>query len=240
MKFQEIVEKIKIKFFPIWDIENDEIYGYEVIFDNIASTSFINRDSLFDYAYKNIFLYKLDFDLRKKMLDKYCNSNFEKDKILFYELDNRILEMPDYKKGNTLKILKHYQLKPNNICFNISEKHEFVSIKNMLITLKAYKEQNYKISVNNFGVRFSNIKLLYNIAPDYLFIDSFLTSDLKFDRKKQVLVENIVNLCKTFGITLVTRGEIKEDNQKILENFGIPFIQKIPYESKKNRNNLLK
>ncbi len=231
MKIQELIDKIEISFFPIRDINNNTIYGYEVILNNINATSYLNKNELFDYAYQNKNLYRLDFKIRKKFLMKFNSSNLNKDKMLFYELDNRILEMPDYKKGKTLELMKKLNLLSKNLCFNISEKHKFISMKNMLITLRNYRNQGYKISINNFGDRFSNIKLLYNCSCDYLFLDSFLTTDINFDRKKQILVQNIIDLCKTFGIAVIARGIKKMEIIKKLSNLEIPLIQNIYKDS---------
>ena len=95
---------------------------------------------------------------------------------LFYNIDNRVLEMPDYNHGNTEKFLKENNLFPPNFCIELSEQHEFSSYNHTHQILRDYKEQNYRIAIDDFGTGYSGLTLLYHCEPDYIKIDRFFLS----------------------------------------------------------------
>ena len=77
------------------------------------------NNKLFDYVFEHNLLYSFDLALRKKAFTKFTTiANFE-DIKLFYNLDNRLLEMPNFSHGNTNKLLDKLHLKKQDICFEI-------------------------------------------------------------------------------------------------------------------------
>ncbi|WP_268245920.1 EAL domain-containing protein [Candidatus Sulfurimonas baltica] len=156
------LEVLDIAFQPIINIHTGKIFAVEALLRNFQEVGFASIFSLFDQVYKDNLLYSFDIKLREKALKKFIQIDDFKDIKLFYNLDNRLFEMPNFTHGNTSKILKQYGVKKNNICFEISERHEISSDCNMEKILAHYKDSKYCIAIDDFGVGHSGYKLLYD------------------------------------------------------------------------------
>jgi EAL domain-containing protein (putative c-di-GMP-specific phosphodiesterase class I) len=103
-KYWEIlVKEIDFAYQPIIDINTKKIYGYEALLRNYKNIGFNTINEFFDTAYLDSTLYKVDLLLREKAIKKF--KTFTTNEKLFYNIDNRLLEMPDYSSGNTLNLL---------------------------------------------------------------------------------------------------------------------------------------
>lgn len=121
------LEILDFAFQPIVNIESGEIYAVEALLRNYKEVGFNTIFSLFDTLYKEGLLYSFDIVLREKAFIKFTKIQNYKNMKLFYNLDNRILEMGNYANGNTNILLNRFGLKKEQLCFEISERHELSS-----------------------------------------------------------------------------------------------------------------
>ena len=125
---------------PIVNIHSGATLGFEALLRGWDDAGYSSIDDVFNTAFETEDLYRLDLHLRKLAFEKiYQNTGFSNLK-LFYNLDNRVLEMPDYLPGNTKKLLEGSSLHSTNICYEISEKHEFGCYNSTQKILQGYKK----------------------------------------------------------------------------------------------------
>ena len=105
------LEVLDIAFQPILNIHTGEIYAVEALLRNFENIGFRSIFLLFDYIYKENLLYSFDLHLREKALQKFITIEGYENIKLFYNLDNRLFEMPNFSNGNTTKLLKKYNIK---------------------------------------------------------------------------------------------------------------------------------
>ena len=72
--------------------------------------------------------------------------------------------MPNFSNGNTKTILKKLGVKKENICFEISERHEIASTSNLEITLRHYQNENFCIAIDDFGSGYTSFAYLQNFS----------------------------------------------------------------------------
>ncbi len=216
---------LDIAFQPILNIHTGEIYAVEALLRGFQDVGFKSIFSLFDKVYKENILYAFDIALREKALIKFSKiKNYEQVK-LFYNLDNRLFEMPDFSEGNTSAILKKLNIKKENICFEISERHEISNDSNFENILKHYQEENFCIAIDDFGIGYSGYKLLYDSTPNLIKIDRFFLQNIQNNPKKKLLVRNITHLAIQLGIKVVAEGV--ETNEELLtcKEIGCHLVQ---------------
>ena len=107
-EWEEASKLLDFAFQPIIHVNNQEIYGVEALLRNHEKAGFKSIQEVFDKAYDDNILYTLDLFLRKKALLRFSEINFFKDIKFFYNLDNRVLEMPNFSMGNTEKIIEKF------------------------------------------------------------------------------------------------------------------------------------
>jgi EAL domain-containing protein (putative c-di-GMP-specific phosphodiesterase class I) len=226
IKWNSILDNIDLAFQPIVDIKTGKLVAVESLLRNYREVGFNSIDEFFDTAYEDQVIFSIDILLRKKALEKLKklykkNKNFS----LFYNIDNRILDMADYQDGHTIEILNKYGYKKDFITFEISEKHEFMSFIDAQTIFRIYSEQGFSIALDDFGSGFSGLKMLYYLNPQYIKIDRFFISDILNDKKKKIFVESIVKMAQKLNIKVLAEGVETKDEFDICKEIGCDFVQ---------------
>lgn len=216
---------LDVAFQPILNIHTGKIFGVEALLRNYQDIGFSSIFELFDEVYKDNLLYSFDIKLRKKALKKFITIEGYEDIKLFYNLDNRLLDMPNFKHGNTNKLLKRYGVDKNSICFEISERHEISNTSRMEEILEHYKEENFCIAIDDFGVGYSGYKLLHDSKPDIIKIDRFFLSDIDTNIKKKLMTRSIAHLAIQLGIKVIAEGVETKEELFACRDIGCHLVQ---------------
>ncbi len=219
------LKTLDVAFQPIVNIHTGKIFAVEALLRNYKEVGFNSIFELFDEVYKDNLLYSFDLKLRKKALKKLTTVDDYEDIKLFYNLDNRLLEMPNFKHGNTGKLLKHYGIGKNSICFEISERHEISNSSRMQEVLEHYKNEDFCIAIDDFGVGYSGYKLLYESKPNIIKIDRFFLSNIQKDMKKKLMARSITHLAVQLGIKVIAEGIESKEELLTCRDIGRHFVQ---------------
>ncbi len=217
--------RLDYAFQPIVNSFTGDVFGYEALLRNYRHCGFESIFSLLDEAFSDKALYALDLELRRKAISKFQSTRGMENKCLFYNLDNRVLEMPDYHPGNTDELLRELGIKKSSLFFEISERHEFNPYSNASEILKDYKDQNFRIAIDDYGSGYSGLQLLYHSNPDIVKIDRFFIEGIQDDPKKKLFAENIVNMAHLMGIKVVAEGIETREELNFCRLIGCDFLQ---------------
>ena len=144
LKYKKIISTVDFAFQPIVNSFNGEVFAYEALLRNYRECGFESIFDVFDAAYEAKMLYKFELALRRKAIEKFTQISDYTSKSLFYNIDNRVLEMPDYSPGKTSGILNQFGLRKSSFYFELSERYEI----NLLYTkTKAMLEQYKKTAL---------------------------------------------------------------------------------------------
>lgn len=204
--WEKSIEKVDFAFQPIVNITTGKVYGYELLLREYDKAGFRSIAEFFDTAYDESVLYKVDIALREKAIKKFKESGKGEGKKLFYNIDNRVLEMPDYFVGNTSGILRKHGVDSSQIVFEISERHQLKSMSGIKNILNIYKQQGYCIAIDDYGTGYSGMHQLYFSEPDIIKIDRFFIADIPKDYRKKLFIRNIINLAHVLGIKIIAEG----------------------------------
>ncbi|WP_304545600.1 GGDEF domain-containing protein [Sulfurimonas microaerophilic] len=219
------IELLDIAFQPIVNIHTGKIYAVEALLRNFRDIGCKSIFEVFDMVYKENLLYCFDLALRRKALKKFTKiKNFENLK-LFYNLDNRLFEMHNFAPGNTSQILKELNIKQETICFEISERHEISDKFGMERTLQHYKNANFCIAIDDFGVGYAGYKLLFDSTPDIIKIDRYFLQNIDKDTKKKQMVKSITHLAIELGIKVIAEGVETKEEYLTCKEIGCNFVQ---------------
>jgi diguanylate cyclase (GGDEF)-like protein len=220
--------KLKIldfAFQPIISANSGEIYGVEALLRNSLEAGFKNIGDVFDSAYQDGSLYTLDLMLREKAIQKFKKLKFHKSIKIFYNLDNRLLEMPNFSMGKTELLLKENKIEKSSLCFEISEKYKLNKIEDINDMLSVYKSEGYIIALDDFGSGFSNLQKLYHFDINLLKIDRFFIKNVGKSSKKRIFLNNIINLVHTLGGLVVAEGIETEEEMQVCRMLGCDLLQ---------------
>lgn len=221
----EYLDRLDIAFQPIVSIHSGQIYAVEALLRGVEEIGFASIAAFFDRAYNLNILYTMDLVLREKVIKKFTHLHKHADIKLFINIDNRLLAMPNYAAGNTAKLLHKYNLAKETICFEISERHEILNPLLFEEILSHYKEENYSIAIDDFGVGVSGYQMLYRSTPDIIKIDRFFLESICSDVKKKILVRSIVQLATQLGITVIAEGVETQMEMLVSKELGCHLVQ---------------
>lgn len=223
--WEQYLNILDVVFQPIINIQSGKIYGVEALLRNFQDIGFKSIFALFDAVYKEKLLYSFDLALREKAFKKYTEIQDYENIKLFYNLDNRLISMENFSNGNTTKILHKLNIKKENICFEISERHEILGEYELEKMLRHYKSDDFSIAVDDFGIGYSGYKLLYDSTPDIIKIDRFFLQGIEKNMKKKLMVRNITHLAIQLGIKVIAEGVETKEEYLTCKDIGCHFAQ---------------
>jgi EAL domain-containing protein (putative c-di-GMP-specific phosphodiesterase class I) len=219
-----LVVKLDFAFQPIVCTKTGKIFAVEAFVRGTEKLGYQTISEFFNQAFKRNELYNTDLLLRSKALYKFIDIDIE-NIMMFYNIDNRILFDKSYSKGNTTKILEKLELTKKSICFEINEKDNILMEKDFEKILKNYKNEGFKIALDDFGKGISSFKLLYDNNPDFLKIDDFFIRSIDSDRKKQFILKSIVSLAHQFEIKVIAKGVETLEELKLCQEYNVDCVQ---------------
>lgn len=222
---QDISENIDFAFQPIVTINTGKCYGYEALLRGHEKLGFKSIRALFDYAYDKRILHCIDTFLRAAAIEKFSLLEDGGGALLFYNLDNRILDSDDYQPGNTVQLLSAHGLTPRSVCFEISEADDVSRNDQTMRTLENYRNQSFTLAIDDFGTGYSGLQLLYQCQPNYLKIDRFFISGITEDGKKRLFVSRLVELAHVLSIVVVAEGVETEKEFFTCKDIGCDLVQ---------------
>lgn len=223
---QEIAQKVTFAFQPIVNIHNAKTFAFEALIRDVEKCGVNSIDEFFNKAFKENYLHSLDLLLRQKALSLFKQIKVPPYVKLFYNLDNRILNVSDFRSGLTSELLEKESFSSENLCFEVSEKQELLILgANDNVLLNFYKSQGYKIAIDDFGTGFSGFKLLYGSSPDFIKIDRFFISQLQKHNKKQIFVNKMVDLANSLGVKVIAEGVETQEEFYACKDLGCSYIQ---------------
>lgn len=212
-------EEITTVFQPIVSLQNGSIIGYEALSRGPKNSFLKYPDKLFATAEKNNMLWDLEYLCRKKAIEKACS--MEINKFLFINVDPLIIKDEKFKKGFTKEFLHQYNISPESIIFEITERTAIEDYPSFKAALNNYVEQGYKIAIDDTGAGYSGLKMLSEVKPHYIKIDMDLIRDIDKDSFKQALIKCFVTLSEVTNMKLIAEGIETYEELITLINMGV-------------------
>ncbi len=222
--WSQVADTVDFAFQPIVDARG-ACFGYEALLRSFEQLGFAGPFEVFDEAYADSALYALDIALRRRAVEKFVRIPHHRHVKLFYNLDNRLLDMPDYSAGNTHEIMAEHGLVPSAVCFEVSERHEMTSHDRLARLLTTYRRQGFQIALDDFGAGFSGLQLLYLCKPDHVKIDRFFVEGIGTDRAKRRFLRHVVQAVHSLGIPVIAEGVETDMELNTCRAMGCDLIQ---------------
>ena len=220
----EILASLDHAFQPIASLADGSAYGFEALLRGWEGCGFTSIAEVFDRAYEERILYALDLALREKAFRKFAGRGLERAK-LFYNVDNRLLQMPDYSTGNTGRLAAEAALAPSRIVIELSELHEPDQRTGFDRVVAAYRGQGCRIALDDFGTGYAGLKFLYRAEPDIVKIDRFFVAGAADDPRKASFLERIAGLAHLMGVSVIAEGVETERELRLCMEAGCDYVQ---------------
>ena len=223
--FFEIIEKedIRTVFQPIISLRDSSILGYEALSRGPSESVMTNPELLFEYAEKNSKIWELELICRSKALE--AAHRLQLQNKLFLNVNPNIMHDIKFHQGFTKEYLDKFNIDPDRIVFEITEKE---AVKNMLDfkkTVQNYKDQHYQIAIDDAGAGYSGLNMISDIHPHFIKLDINLIRNIDKDNTKQALIKSMQEFAILSNTYLIAEGIETENELNKLIEIGVHYGQ---------------
>jgi diguanylate cyclase (GGDEF)-like protein len=224
-EYQSILSesRTRVVYQPILDFSTGQTLGWEALSRGPARSSFESPVFLFDFAEESGSLFELEKVCRQKAI-AHC-SPMSRDQKLFLNIHPQTLIDPGFTPGETRRILEDIGLEPDNVVFEITERHSIKDFALFHKTLTHYRSQGFKVAVDDVGTGYSGLWSIAQIRPDFIKIDMSLVQGIDRDPVKRSLLETFVTFADKIGSQIIAEGIETETVFSSLLSMGVHFGQ---------------
>lgn len=209
-------------FQAIFDLSQDQVYGYEALSRIVGPTAFNSIEELFCAARHGGMLSPLEQLCRNRALTE--AARLEVNELLFLNVCPAVLA-DDHRPGVTAKLLGELGIERSQVVLELTERSLITDYELFGRVVSHYRRQGYAIAIDDLGDGFAGLKMLAQIEPDYVKLARFLVANIDRSPVRQALVEAIVTFCRRVGILVIAEGIERQEELDYLAAIGIRFGQ---------------
>lgn len=121
--------------------------------------------------------------------------------------------------------VKSLGVEPSDFELEVTESVAMLDLEKAKQHLLALKDAGFKVSIDDFGMGFSNLGQLYKLRYDSLKIDRSLVQDITVDHDSRTIVSAIVAMAHGLGHTVVAEGVEDASQLEVLRILGCDAVQ---------------
>ncbi|MGV8982447.1 EAL domain-containing protein [Clostridium sp.] len=195
---------LKSVFQPIVSLQTGDVIGYEALTRGPVGSKYINPEILFEEAKTHDLLWDLEILCRSNAIKTFSSHN--SGKLLFVNVDPAVLKDEHFIKGFTKDILTEHNISPLSLIFEITEKTSIDNYKNFNEVIDYYKNQGYKIAIDDVGTGYSGLTTIANTRPNYIKMDMSLITNVTRDNFKKAIIKSFVEFANTTNTKIIAEG----------------------------------
>jgi EAL domain-containing protein (putative c-di-GMP-specific phosphodiesterase class I) len=210
-------------FQPVFDLQTGEMIGMEALSRGPRGSEFESGETLFSLAERTELLVPLERVCRQRSLEAAANSS--PDRQIFINLSPAAASDPEFLGPMFLEQVAACGLAPHRIVLEITERTYAVYEGLFREVLSRFRQQNFRIAVDDVGTGYSNLTSLAEIEPDYLKFDNVFVRGIDRRRTKQDLLEALMSFARKMKTKVIAEGIETREELKVLQSLGVPYGQ---------------
>lgn len=210
-------------FQPIVSLYHKNIMGYEALIRGPSDSPLHSPFNLFDTAERFDLSAKLEYICREVTIERYADLNIKEK--LFINVSPSVLLQPDFKKGETLKLLEQFGVDPRSIVIELTEHQPTDDFPLMLEAVSHYRKMGFEIAIDDLGAGYSGLRLWSELQPEFVKIDMHFIQGIHNDPVKLNFVRSIQNIASSLNCSVIAEGIETEEEFKAVEQLGITHAQ---------------
>lgn len=219
-------KQVKVVFQPIISLKNGFVLGYEALSRITCESEFKGPEALFTAAKEHNRLWDLEQLCRTIALEaahKFILPPYNKK--LFINVNPNIMYNDKFKEGFTRYYLSQFNISPDNIIFEITERNVVDDLVGFKTTISHYKSQDYKIAIDDVGAGYSGLNLISDVNPHYIKLDMKLIRNIDTDNLKSALVKGMVEFSRASNNKIIAEGIETHEELETLIKLGVQYGQ---------------
>lgn len=210
-------------FQPIFDLASGEMIGIEALSRGPKGSELESGETLFSLAEKTEMLLPLERICRAQALA--AAANIGKDCKIFLNLSPAAVSDPEFLGPGFPEQIARHGLSPDQIVLEITERTYVVYQELFREVLARFRQQNFRIAVDDVGTGYSSLASLADIEPDYLKFDTVFVRGIDRHPTKQELLDALLSFARKMQTKVIAEGIESEEELKTLRALRVPYGQ---------------
>ncbi len=210
-------------FQPIVSLTQKKIMGYEALIRGPSDSPLHSPLDLFTTAEQFNLSTRLEFLCREITIQRYADLDIKEK--LFINACPLVLLQPEFKKGETLRLLDQYGVNPHSVIIELTEHKPADNYEIMRRSAKHYRGMGFEIALDDLGTGYSGLRLWSELLPEYVKIDKHFIQGLHDDQVKLNFVRSIQSMAASLNCNVIAEGIETEEEFKAIEALGITHAQ---------------
>jgi len=122
-------------------------------------------------------------------------------------------------------LVSHFQINTAQVQFEITEHSFLEDFEFADIQLNQLRKMGFSIALDDFGAQYSSLSYLAKLPFTHLKIDKSYIDRIVTHKKERVIVEQVIQLAHSLGLSTVAEGIENEEQRLIASKMGCYFAQ---------------
>lgn len=222
-------KELSTYFQPILQLEDGLNIGFEILNRPKLSKAFPSTELFYDFIGQTNQVYMFEHFCRTLSLERYiektAKQNIGKNSLIFINIHPNVLLDAKHKSGETNQIIKKFQLSPEQIVFELTEKQAVTDFAEFERVLYHYRSQGFRIAVDDAGSGYNSLKTLAYLKPEFLKIDKSIIRFIDSNVVQQQLVNMLVDFANRSNTFVIAEGIERIEELQYLTQLGVQLGQ---------------
>lgn len=231
--------EFKVYLQPKVGLSDGKLVGAEALIRWIKPDgSIMPPDKFIPLFEKNGFVVNLDFFVYEevcKMFKKWLSQGIH---VVPISVNVSRVHLYDIKFVDVFTgLVDSYEIPHNLIELELTESIFLDNTEMALMTMKNFREEGFKVSIDDFGAGYSSLNLLKNMTSDVLKLDKEFFGRGELQKEEEIIVSSIVNMAKQLNMKVLSEGVETTAQSKFLKEIacdmaqGFLFAKPMPQDS---------
>lgn len=132
---------------------------------------------------------------------------------------------PAFCLKTTIKAIEEADISADRIVFEVVESDAVGDPSHLLNIVRFYREQGFRIAVDDFGAGYSSVNLLTQLRPDFVKFDRELIRSIDQEPYKQKVLGKLIEMSRELGVRTLDEGVEREEEFLWLQERGVDLFQ---------------
>lgn len=211
-------------FQPVRDIRGSgSILGHEALLRPSIGHDAISPLLAFDFADKQGRLVKLDRVARTLHMLNYLHLP-EPRGLLFLNVHPKLLISVNAHGKVFERVLHSHSVPTHQVVIEVLESAVEVE-KQLVEAIDNYRDRGYRIAIDDFGARHSNLDRLWRLTPDYIKLDQSIIKEAEGSAKVRRVLPKLIEIVNELGAQAIVEGIENETQHRIALDSGATLLQ---------------
>ncbi|SEI39855.1 diguanylate cyclase (GGDEF) domain-containing protein [Allopseudospirillum japonicum] len=210
-------------FQPIVESSSQEVVAFEALSRGPSDSRLHAPMRLFDEARQKHCLFALENACRQKAIESFTRQQLQGK--LFINVTPDTLLQADHRSGQTLDLLKNYQMTPEQVVIELTEHTPMHDFSLMRHAVRHYQDMGFAIALDDLGTGYSSLRLWSELSPNYVKVDRHFVNHIHQDKVKRDFVRFIVEIARAVGSQLIAEGIETQEEYITLRDLGVDYMQ---------------